>query len=120
MALEPRSFLDGAAEIRLEVADRGLVHPRDLHVAPERDRPDPVLDSVPDALHERRREEHVEPARAHPDRERDEEVAELVDEDQEREPDDRDGDIHRTSSVVRAAATRRASASTVTRSSRSR
>jgi hypothetical protein len=67
--------------VRVEVAGGRLVHPRDLHVAAQRDRADPVLDPPPRALQERRREEDVEAARTHAHGERDEEVPGLVDED---------------------------------------
>ena len=45
-------------------------------------------------LHDRRREADVELARAHADGARGEEVARLVDEDQQREAEDRDDDVH--------------------------
>ena len=89
-------LLDRSAEVHVEVARRRAVHARDLHVAAERDRADAVLDPVPPRLHERRREADVELARVHPDGARDEEVAGLVDEDQEAEPEDRDEDAHAT------------------------
>ena len=85
---------DRAAEVDVEVAGRRPVHPRDLHVAPERDRADAVLDSAALPLRERGREEDVELPRPHLDRERGEEVPGLVDEDQEGEAPDGDCDVH--------------------------
>ena len=70
------------------------MHARDGHEPAERDRADAVLDAVPLHLDDRRREADVERARAQPDGERREEVPGLVDEDQEREAEDRDGDAH--------------------------
>ena len=55
-------------------------------------------------LHDRGREADVELARAHPQRERDDEVPELVDEDQQAEPDDRDEDRHAGCSPFAASA----------------
>ena len=40
-------LMERPAEVRVDVGRRRPVHPRDLHVAPERDRADPVLDPVP-------------------------------------------------------------------------
>jgi hypothetical protein len=82
--------------VRIEVAARRLVHAGDLHVAPEGDRPDPVLDPVVHPFEERRREENVEAARPHPDRQRREEVPRLVDEDEEGQPTDGDRDAQRS------------------------
>ena len=118
LAGERRRLLDRAAEDGVDVARRGPVHARDLHEAAERDHPDPVLDPVPGALDRRRWEADVELPRAHPQRNRGDEVAELVHEDEQPEPDDRDEDRHAATSPRSAA--RRASASAATRSSRSR
>ena len=74
------------------------MHPRDLHVAPEGDRADAVLDAVPLLLRDRGREADVEAAGPHADREGREEMARLVDQDQEREAEDGDDDRHRTAS----------------------
>ena len=71
---ERRLLGDRATEVDVEVAGRGPVHARDLDVAAQRDRPDPVLDPVARGLRERRREADVELARVHPDGARDEEV----------------------------------------------
>ena len=87
-------LLPRGAEMDVEVAGRRPVHPRDLHVAAERDRADAVLDSVALPLRERGREEDVELPRPHLDRERGEEVPGLVDEDQEGEAPDGDCDVH--------------------------
>ena len=81
-------------EVGVEIARRGPVHPRDLHVAAERDRADAVLDPVPLPLHERGREEDVEAPRAHVHRQRGDEVAGLVDEDQEGQACDGDDEMH--------------------------
>ena len=113
-----RRLLDRTAEVDVEVARGGPVHARDLHVAAERDRSDAVLDPVPLRLHDRGREAEIELARVHPDAAGDEEVARLVDEDQEREPEQRDEDTHPTSTP--RPASRRASASASTSSARSR
>ena len=85
-ALEPLNgpdelgrVLQRPAEVHVDVGRRRPVHPGDLHVAAQRDRADPVLDSVPVRLHERGREADVEPPRAHPDGAGGEEVAGLVD-----------------------------------------
>src|SRR6185369_16570880 len=92
------------------------VHPRDLHVAAERDRAEAVLHAVSLFLRDRRREADVEPPRPHPDRERGVEVARLVDEDQKSDADDRDEIGH---AGTPRSASRRAAASASTRSSRS-
>ena len=97
------------AEVDVDVAGRRPVHARDLHVAAERDRRR-CRTRCRSASHfdERRREEEVELPRPHPDGARGEEVPHLVDEDQEREPADRDrrGSCRETSSRVSAAAVR--------------
>jgi hypothetical protein len=77
-----------------QVARRGAVHPGDLHVAAERERRDPVLDAVAARLDDRRPEAEVELPRGHPDCASHEEVAGLVDEHEDREPDDRGADAH--------------------------
>src|SRR5207245_9948956 len=97
---------------------RRPVHSRDLHVAPERDRADAVLDSLSFRLHERRREADVEAPRAHPDRAGGEKVARLVHEHEQGETEDRDPDAHATGSP--RSASRRAAASAASRSARSR
>src|SRR5437763_9359547 len=114
---ELRPLRDRPAEVHVRVRGRRTVHPRDLHVAAERDRPEAVLDPVPVPLDERRREADVAAARVHPDRAGGEEVAGLVDEDEEAEAEDRD-DGHAGWSP--RSATRRAAASASTRSARSR
>ena len=75
------------AHPRFEVPRRGTVHARDLHVAAERDRADAVLDPLAPELHDRGREPDVELARLDADRERGDEVAQLVHQDEEREAD---------------------------------
>src|SRR5947207_3109184 len=111
------SLLERTAEVDVDVRRRRTVHPRDLHVAAERDRADAVLDALAADLHERGREADVEAARAHLDQKRRTEVAELVDEDEQREPEDGDDQGHVTSSLR---ARRLASASASTRSAISR
>ena len=94
--------LERAPEVHVDVARRRPVHPRDLHVAAERDRADAVLDPVPRRLDERRREADVEAcAGACRPRDRGEEVAGLVDEDQEREAEDGDEDVHASTCLQR-------------------
>ena len=105
-------------EVRVGVARRRAVHAGNLHVAAERDRADAVLDPVPLLLDDRRREAHVEASRAHPDEDRGEEVAGLVDEDQEGEAEDGDDHAHATAALF--SVRRRASSSAAVRSSRSR
>src|SRR5207244_6280733 len=124
-ALDPRHLgkdlrllLRRRPEEHVEIRRRRTVHPRDLHVAAERDRTDPVLDPLPPHLHERGREADVEPARTHPDYARDEEVSRLVQQDQNGQPDDGDGHVHAGARLLSASA--RAPASASTRSSRSR
>ena len=114
---QPRLLVERGAEVQVDVGRRRPVHPGDLHVAAERDHPEPVLDAVVHPLHQRRREADVEAPRPHPDGERGEEVPGLVDQDQERKPGDGDGDGH---AGTPRSASRRASASASTRSSRSR
>ena len=89
----PKRVLDRVREPSLGVVRDRPVHPRDGHEAAERDRADAVLDPVSHRLHDGGRKPDVEAARAQPDRERGEEVTCLVDEDEEREPDD--GDVGR-------------------------
>ena len=116
--LEPRRLRENAPKPHVDVPGRGTVHPGDLHEAAERDRADAVLDPVVRALHDCGREPDVEPPRPHSEDERDDEVTELVDQDQQAEADDRDEDGHAGCSP--RVASRRASASAATRSSRSR
>ncbi len=92
---QARRLVQRRAEVHVEVGRRRPVHPRDLHVAAERNRADAVLDPFARRLQEGRRETNVEPARAHPDGACRGEVAGLVDQDQEREARDR-----RTRSVL--------------------
>ena len=105
-----------APEVRVQVGRRGPVHPGDLHVATERDRSDAVLDAAAVDFRDRGREAEVEPPRAHPERARDEEVAGLVDQHEQREAEDRDEPAH----APTPAAIRRAAASASDRSARSR
>ena len=100
MGCEPGRLFDRPGELRLEVGARGLVHPRNLHVAAERDRTDAVLDPFPLPLHEGGREEDVEAPRPHIHRKRREEVPGLVDEDQERQASDGDENVHVVSEPV--------------------
>ena len=105
-ALERREQLGGlvhcGAEERLQVRRRRPVHPRNLHVAPEWDGSDSVLDPVALRLDERRREADVETARAHAHCAGGVEVAGLVHEDEQAEPEDRDEDVHVTRAPDRA------------------
>jgi hypothetical protein len=78
---------------RLEVGGRGPLHAGDADVASERNRG--VLDPLPPNLHERRPEADVERARLHPDEPCDREVPELVQEDEQAEPEDDDEPGHR-------------------------
>ena len=105
-------------KLNVQVGRSRTVHAGDLHVAAERNRPDSVLDPVARDLHQRRREAQVEPARPHTDRPRDEEVAGLVEEDQNRETKDGNEDAHATFSA--SSTWRRAASSAATSSSRSR
>jgi hypothetical protein len=91
---ERRILADGCRHVRLEVAPRRPVHPRNAHVPAKRDRPDPVLDAVPFDLHDRRREADVESARLHSDKPCDREMAELVQQDEQREAEDDDEPGH--------------------------
>ena len=83
-----------SAEGGVDVGRRRAVHAGDLHEAAERDRTDAVLDPAARRLGDRRREADVEPARAHAEPERRDEVTQLVDEDEHAEPDDREEDGH--------------------------
>ena len=83
---------------RVEVAGGGPVHARDADVAPERDGADAVLDAVPTHLDERGREADVELARLHSHRTSGDEVAELVQEDQQEQAADDDEVGHATGS----------------------
>ena len=69
------------------ISSAGFI-PRDLHVAAERDRPDGVLGLAALDLADQRREEQREALDAHPDRLGGGEVAELVEDDQQREADE--------------------------------
>ena len=80
---EGRLLRDRPSEVHVEVARRRAVHAGDLHVAAERDGADAVLDPVTAPFRERRREADVELARVHADPARREEVAGLVDQDQD-------------------------------------
>src|SRR5919109_839667 len=82
---ELRPLGDRPSEVHVHVRGGRTVHPGDLHVAAEGDRAEAVLDPLPVPLHERRREADVEAARIHPHRPGGEEVAGLVDEDEEAE-----------------------------------
>ncbi len=93
-SLEGRHVAENAPEPHVDVTGVRAVHPRDLHEAAERDGADAVLDPVARALPDRRREADVEAPRPHPEAERHEEVAELVDEDQHTQADDGDDDGH--------------------------
>src|SRR5439155_3719769 len=106
-------------EVHVHVGRRGPVHPGDLHVAPERDRADPVFDPLALDLDERRREADVEAARAHADGSGGEEVAGLVDEHEQPEAEDGDEEAHVTTAPAACSASRRASASASTSPSRS-
>ena len=103
-----------AGRSALDVAGRRPVHPRDLHVAAERDRADPVLDPVAASLRERGREEDVELARPHLTASAAKKCPASWMRIEEGQAGDGDGDVHgwsRTSSRVSAAAVRRAAAS---------
>ena len=91
-------------EALAEVARPRPVHPGDLHVAAERERADAVLDAVPRRLTSGGAEAEVELPRPHPDPAGDEEVAGLVDEDQEREAEDGGGDAHQATGTSVAGA----------------
>src|SRR5436190_19030396 len=114
---ELRGLLERAAEVDVDVRRRRTMHPGDLHVAAERNRTDPVLDALPAKLDERRREPDIEAARTHIHEACRAEMPELVDEDEQGEPEDGDEERHVTSS---RRASRLASASASTRSAMSR
>ena len=114
-----RGLFERRPEEGAQVRRRRPVHSRDLHVAAERDRADAVLDALALDLGERRRKTDVEAPRAHADRSRGEEVARLVDEDEQAQADDRDEDVHGTSAPTACSARRRASPSASMSSSRS-
>src|SRR5581483_873094 len=114
-AVEPRELgavlvAHGRLEHRRQVTRRRPVHPRDLHVAAEREDADAVLDVPANLLHDRRPEAEVELARRHSDRARGEEVPCFVNEHQQREPDDRRYETH-TASLARRSASRSSSRS---------
>src|SRR5262249_42045332 len=85
-----------------QIARRRPVHAGDLHVAAERERTDPVLDPAARPLHERRPEAEIELAKRHADPARRQEVAGLVDQHDQREPDDRGDQAHATPTSSRA------------------
>ncbi len=87
-------FAERGRHERLEVACSRFAHSRNPHVAAERDRPDSVLDPIPLNLHERGREPDVERTRLHPQKARDREVPELVQEDERREAENDDEPGH--------------------------
>ena len=91
---QTRILFQRRPELHVDVRRRRAVHPGDLHVTAQRDRADPVLDLLAPHLHERRREAEIKAARAHPDRPRNEEVPRLVEQDEEREPEDGDRNAH--------------------------
>ena len=111
-------LLRRTAEVHVHVGRRRAVHPRDLHVAAERDRADAVLDALAADLRERRREADVELPRPHPRGAGGEEMARLVHEHEEGEREDGDGEAHAATSASSAA--RRASASASERGRRGR
>ncbi len=113
------SLRERRPEVRVQIGRGRTMHSRDLHVAPERDRSDSVFDPLAPDADERWREADVEPARRHADGAGREEVARLVDEDEEAEPQDRDEDVHVTSAPAARSARRRAAESASTSSSRS-
>src|SRR5205085_11747147 len=94
------------------------MHSGDLHVAPERNRAYAVLDSLAPHRCNRGGEPEIEPARTHPDRAGDVEVPRLVEEHEQRKPEDGNADVHAGARVLSASS--RADASASTRSSRSR
>ena len=100
-------------ERRSQVARRRAIHPGNLHVSPERDRPDPVLDLAAGPLRDRRSEADVELARRHSDGPRGEEVTRLVDHHEHRQSGDRRDQAHAasTSSRARPSASRNSSTS---------
>src|SRR5439155_15945295 len=115
---EARVFGERRRELHVQVGRSRTVHARDLHVAAEWDRSNPVFDAVAHHLHQRRRETEVKAARPHANATRNEEVAGLVQEDQKRKTEDGDEDAHATLSA--SPTWRRAASSAVTSSSRSR
>src|SRR5262245_30564286 len=116
VAQQARLLIQRGPEVHIQIGRRRPVHPRDLHVAAEGDRAEPVLDPVPGRLQQRGWESDVELPRPHANPARGEEVARLVNQDQEREAEDRDENTHATADL---SARRRASLSASTRSSRS-
>ena len=112
-----RGLANGASEVRVDIGRLWTRHAGNGHVAAERDDADRVVDVVPAHLGDRRAEPDREPARTHANGDRTEEVAALVNEDQEGEAEDRDRNAHAFASAPSAIA--RASASTSVRSSRS-
>ncbi len=75
------------------------VHAGDLHVATQRDRPDPVLRLAAPELDQHRSEEQREPLHAHADGLRSREVAGLVQDDQRGKAEERQYVGHRSPSV---------------------
>ena len=86
--------MDGAAEERVDVRRLRPRHARNRHVAPERNRAERVVDVVPPHLRERRPEADREAPRAHADGQGAVEVAELVNDDEQGEAQDRDENAH--------------------------
>src|ERR671935_207720 len=82
------------------------VHPGDADVAAERDRPHPVLRLAAADLRQDRREEEHEALDAPPDRLGGREVAELVQDDERREPDEREDPAHARTATSSAAISR--------------
>jgi hypothetical protein len=91
---QARLLVQRRREVHVQVGRRRPVHARDLHVAAERDHAEAVLDPVARPLDRRGREPDVELPRPHPDPARREEVAHLVDQDQQREAEDGDETAH--------------------------
>src|SRR5579864_8037747 len=106
-------FVQRLRHERFEVGSCGPVHPGNAHVAAERDRAKRVFDPVVPHFLDRGREADVECARSHTDEQRNREVAELMHEDEQQQPDDHDYPDHATR-IARAAR------SASTRSARSR
>ena len=116
-AAERRRVLDRVREPPLRVVRNRPVHAGDGHEAAQRDRPQPVLDPVACSLGDRGREADVEPPGAQADRERREEVAALVDDDEEGQPEDCDQEAQAGANL--RSARLRASSSARTSSARS-
>ena len=93
-AHEARRLLRGVREPAVGVVRDRAVHSGDRHEPAERDRAEAVLDPVALHLEESGREAHIELPRPQADGQRAEEVARLVDEDEEGEAQDGDEDAH--------------------------